>query len=52
MTRQITSVFGLNVNASAQLESATQPPATIASSSSPTPITVASSTRPGRSTRM
>ena len=46
------SVSGESVKKSAALESSIQPPATIASSSSPTPIAVVSSTRPGRSTRM
>ena len=45
------SVSGESVNVSASEESCTQPPATIASSSSDTPMAVTSITRPGRITR-
>ncbi|MDH6487413.1 hypothetical protein M2157_003412 [Streptomyces sp. SAI-127] len=50
-TSQTTSVEGARVKAPAHEDSATQRPATSASSSSPTPMRETSATRPGRSTR-
>lgn len=50
-TIQTTSVSFSRVKKSAQEDSATQPPATMASSSSATPMTETSVTRPGRRTR-
>lgn len=50
-TIQRTSVSFSSVKVLASEDSATQPPATMASSSSATPMTEISVTRPGRSTR-